>query len=402
MTQSFIEQEQQLTREVEAIGRVEPIRRLLEVACRLSKTGFACVARVTAERWIAGAVFDEIQLGLEAGGEIPIDATLCDGVRRNNKLVVIDDVSEDTTFCDHPTLVQMGIQCYISVPVVLPDGTFFGTLCALDRFPNRLSSPEVVGMFGLFAELIAQHLDSQVRLEESELALFTERESSVLREEFIAVLGHDLRNPLSAIHVSAVELTEEEYGEEVNEIGEVIRECAGRMNSMIADVLDLARGRLGGGVGIVPREHHDLSKAIEQVIDEIAVAHPDREVIRDVRLDVPVRADLSRLSQLISNLLANAIHHGAKDQPVRLRACVSDGSLLIEVVNRGATIPDEVAQQLFQPFRRAAVSAHQDGLGLGLYIASEIAKAHGGTLRMTQRDGEIRFVFRMPLECGAG
>ncbi|MFG0312683.1 MAG: sensor histidine kinase, partial [Phycisphaerales bacterium] len=167
--------------------------------------------------------------------------------------------------------------------------------------------------------------------------------------------------------------------------------------SMIAVVLDLARGRRGGGVGIAATERHDLSMAIEQVIDEIAVAHPDREIIRDVRLDVPVRADLSRLSQLISNLLANAIHHGAKDQPVRLRACVSDGSLLIEVVNRGAVIPDEIAHQLFQPFRRASVSANQDGLGLGLYIASEIAKAHGGTLRMTQEDGEIRFVFRMAM-----
>jgi len=402
MMQSMTQQELRLTREVEAIGRVEPIQRLLEVACRLSKTGFACVARVTPERWIAGAVFDEIQLGVEAGGEIPIDATLCDGVRRNNKLVVLDDVSKDSTFCDHPTLVQMGIQCYISVPVVLPNGAFFGTLCALDRFPNRLSSPEVVGMFGLFAELIAQHLDSQVRLEQSEQALLTERESSVLREEFIAVLGHDLRNPLSAIHVSAVELTEEEYGEEVNEIGEVIRDCAGRMNSMIADVLDLARGRLGGGVGISATEHDDLSGAIEHVIDELEVAHPDREIQRDICLGMPVRADLSRLSQLISNLIANAIHHGAKDKPVRVRACVSDGSLLIEVANHGEKIPAEVARQLFQPFRRAAVNAHQDGLGLGLYIASEIAKAHGGTLRMKQRDGEIRFEFRMPVDGNEG
>lgn len=397
MTQSLSRQERQLTQEVEAIGRVEPIQRLLEVACRLSKTGFACVARVTPERWIAGAVFDEIQLGLEAGGEIPIDATLCDGVRRNNKLVVLDDVSKDSTFCDHPTLVEMGIQCYISVPVVLPNGAFFGTLCALDRYPNRLSSPEVVGMFGLFAELIAQHLDSQVRLEQSEQELLTERESAVLREEFIAVLGHDLRNPLSAIQVSAMELMDDEHGTEVNEIGEVICECTGRMNSMIADVLDLARGRLGGGVGIAA-EDHDLAAAIGHLIDEIGVAHPDREIRRDVQLDTPVRVDLSRLNQLISNLLANAIHHGAEDSPVCVRACVADGSLLIEVSNRGEEIPEEIAQQLFQPFRRAAVNSNRDGLGLGLYIASEIAKAHGGSLRMEQHDGEIRFVFRMPVD----
>ena len=402
MTNQLSLDEPQLMRELEAIARVEPIKQLLEVVCRVTRTGFACVARVTAERWIAGAVLDEIELGVAPGGEIQIDATLCDGVRRNNKLVVIDDVSQDTTFCDHPTLVQMGIQCYISVPIVLPDGTFFGTLCALDRAPNRLSSPEVLGMFTLFADLIAQHLDSHLQLERSQLALFSERETADLREEFIAVLGHDLRNPLAAIQMSAVELSEPEYGAEVNEIGGVIRECTERMNALIADVLDFARGRLGGGIGITAVEHEDLASSLMHVIDEIEIAHPDRDIRGDIRLDAPVRVDVARLSQLISNLAGNAITHGDPGGGVWTRVYTEEGQFVVEVANRGDPIPDEVAAQLFLPFRRNTLAEDQDGLGLGLYIASEIARGHGGTLELEQGGGEIRFVFRMPMDSADG
>ena len=400
MSKSMTHEEQLLARDVGDIGKIQAIERILEVACRATKTGFAVVARVTPTRWIAGAVRDEIELGLVPGSEIAIKATLCDGVRRTSTLVAIDDLAKDEVFCGHPTLVGMGIQSYISVPIVLSNGEFFGTLCALDRSPKHLNSPEIIGMFTLFAELIAQHLDSMGRLERSEEALFSERATSVLREEFIAVLGHDLRNPLAAILVSSAELEEPQYGQDANEIGSMIRDCAGRMNLMIADVLDLAQGRLGGGLEVSPVETRDLAQSFTQVIEELQVANPQRTIQQDIHLPPRLRVDGPRLLQLVSNLVANAITHGDHQSPVWVRARTHTGQFWVEVVNRGDPIPDEVAAQLFQPFRRAAARRGQEGLGLGLYIASEIANGHGGTLEMAQSDGEIRFVFRMPIRSG--
>lgn len=397
MTETPNEQERLLAEDVASIGRIGAIEKILDVACRVTHASFATVARVTPNRWIAGAVRDEMGLGLTQGSEIPIHATLCDDVLRNNALVVIDQVSKNIDYCKHPTLVDMKIESYISVPIVLPDGEFFGTLCAMDRSPNRLASPEIVGMFTLFADLIAQHLDTQIRLARSEKALLSERETAELREEFIAVLGHDLRNPLAAIRVMASELDDPHHNTEAQEIGSMILDCTQRMNSMIADVLDLARGRLGDGLGFSLVRTDDLEHVLMHVVEEIKVAHKDRIIHQDISLTVPLYVDTTRMCQLISNLIANAITHGERDSPVWIRVNDVDEVFTVEVDNQGLPIADDVASRLFQPFQRSVMQKKCDGLGLGLYIASEIARGHGGTLEFTQSNGMISFIFNMPI-----
>jgi signal transduction histidine kinase len=155
--------------DVAAVQAIAVIPRLLDVVCRTTGLGFAAVARVTGQRWIACAVRDEIALGLEPGGELPLETTICNEIRQHGQLVVIDDVATDNTFCSHPTARLYDFRSYISVPIRLRDGQFFGTLCALDREPARLSTPETIGMFSLFAELIAFHLEAQQRVDELEL-----------------------------------------------------------------------------------------------------------------------------------------------------------------------------------------------------------------------------------------
>ena len=161
--------------------------------------GFAAVARVTPERWGCLAVNDEIAFGLQPGGELKVETTICHEVRQARDAVVIDHVAEDEVFCKHHTPATYGFQSYISMPIFLKDGRFFGTLCAIDPRPHRLKNPETIGMFKLFAELIVFHLDASERLAWSEASLLGERKTSELREQFIAVLGHDLRNPLASI-----------------------------------------------------------------------------------------------------------------------------------------------------------------------------------------------------------
>lgn len=156
------------TSDVAAIQGIAVIPRLLEVVCRSTGLSFAAVARVTEQRWVACAVRDELALGLEPGSELKLETTLCNEIRQHGQVVVIDDVVLDQTFSCHPTPQLYNFRSYISVPIRLRDGRLFGTLCALDRGPAQLSTPQTVGMFTLFAELIAFHLEAQSRVDELE------------------------------------------------------------------------------------------------------------------------------------------------------------------------------------------------------------------------------------------
>ena len=123
------------------IGRIDAIPTMLDVVCRITGMGFAAVARVTDDRWIACSVRDDIEFGLRPGGELKLETTICDQIRCSHQPVIIDHVAEDAAYRDHPTPAMYGFQSYISLPIVLSDGSFFGTLCAIDPRPARLNRP---------------------------------------------------------------------------------------------------------------------------------------------------------------------------------------------------------------------------------------------------------------------
>jgi GAF domain-containing protein len=185
--------------DIAAVANIKAVPTILEVVCRTTGMGFAAVARVTEDRWIACGVRDDIAFGLQPGGELKVETTICHEIRQSREPVIIDHVADDAAYCGHSTPAMYGFQSYISMPIILPDGSFFGTLCAIDPRPARVNTPAIVGMFKLFAELIAYHLSAQAQLASSEANLLNERKTAELREQFIAVLGHDLRNPLAAI-----------------------------------------------------------------------------------------------------------------------------------------------------------------------------------------------------------
>ena len=382
--------------DLEAVARIDAVPRILEVACHTTGLRFAAVARVTDKRWIACAVRDEIGFGLKPGGELDVKTTICDEIRASGQLVVIDHVAEDDDFCGHPTPQKYGFQSYISVPIRLPDGSFFGTLCALDPKPARLNTPETVGMFKLFADLIGFHLDAQERLTRTESALLNERQHAELRDQFIGVLGHDLRNPLAAIQTGAKLLLTVPIGEKSARVATVIQNSAARMAGLIDNVLDFARGRLGGGLPFTPALEDRLEAALEQVVAELRTAWPDRVIQIELALGQPVFCDRARVAQLFSNLLANALTHGDAAGPVMVRARSDGSGFELSVANKGEPIPAGTIERLFQPFSRASDRPDQQGLGLGLYIASEIARAHGGSLDVKSTPEETRFTFRIP------
>ncbi|MRG55901.1 GAF domain-containing protein [Phyllobacterium sp. SYP-B3895] len=384
--------------DIDAIARIDAVPTILDVVCRTTGMGFAAVARVTEDRWIACQVLDNIAFGLKPGGELEVKTTICDEIRGSGQAVVIDEVSQDLVYSTHHTPQIYGFQSYISMPITLPDGTFFGTLCAIDPAPARLKNPQVVGMFKLFADLIAFHLDANDRLAKTEAALVDERTISEFREQFVAVLGHDLRNPVASIDSGTRLLLRTPLDEKAEAIVKLIRGSVVRMSGLIDNVMDLARARLGSGVLVEIKRNAELKPTLTQVVDELGSVRPDRVIETNFEFDDPIRSDPLRVGQLLSNLLGNALAHGSEDGAIRVDARTTDDAFELSVTNRGDPIPAESVDQLFLPFFRHGAKTGQQGLGLGLYIASEIAKLHGGVIEVDSNDRKTRFTFRMPLE----
>jgi GAF domain-containing protein len=128
--------------DVERVSRIPSVPTILEVVSRTTGMRFAAVARVTEDRWVACSVLDTIDFGLTPGGELKVETTICHEIRQRRDHVVIDHVSEDGIWCNHATPALYGFQSYISVPIILGDGSFFGTLCAIDLRPDRLKNAE--------------------------------------------------------------------------------------------------------------------------------------------------------------------------------------------------------------------------------------------------------------------
>ncbi len=180
--------------DIAAISAIDIVASLLEVVCKTTGMGFAAIARVTEDRWVACAVRDEIEFGLMPGGELKVETTLCHEIRQHRKPIVIDHVDEDELYAHHHTPKTYGLQSYISLPIITKKGDFFGTLCAIDSKPAHINRVEIINMFGLFADLIAFHLHAQDELARKEQQLIEATQTAELRDKFIAILGHDLRN----------------------------------------------------------------------------------------------------------------------------------------------------------------------------------------------------------------
>lgn len=214
------------------------------------------------------------------------------------------------------------------------------------------------------------------------------------RDRFIGILGHDLRNPLAAIvaGIDALGDLSEPYTRTLVRLAR----SAHRIEVIIQDLLDFARGRLGGGIPVTPRAA-DMRQICTEVVEEIKQAHPARTVEFQGISDLRGEWDPDRIEQVVSNLLGNAIVHGS--DPIVVTSHARADEVVTTVHNQGPPIPEGVLPTLFEPFTgaRHEVRHGGEGLGLGLYIAHEIVNAHGGTL--TVSSGEVEgttFTFALP------
>jgi len=151
-----------ITADIAAVQRVEGVRDILREVCALTGMHFSAVARVTADRWVACLVEDHINFGLGVGGELALQSTICDEIRASGEGVFIDHVAEEPMWRVHPTPVLYGFQSYISMPIIRADGSFFGTLCAIDPEPRVTSLVAIVPLIQVLAQRIADALDAEL------------------------------------------------------------------------------------------------------------------------------------------------------------------------------------------------------------------------------------------------
>jgi signal transduction histidine kinase len=221
------------------------------------------------------------------------------------------------------------------------------------------------------------------------------------REMFLAVLGHDLRTPLSAI-VSAAGFLEDtiEGDDRQLRMATMIRSSSERMTRLVGDLLDFTLSRLGRGIPLdrAPVDVGDLARA---TIEEIGAMHPDRELRFESEGDLQGEWDADRIRQVLGNVIGNAVQHGGADNPIVVRAAGDGDAVTLEISNSGPPMPSEARQHIFDPFKRLApddtAGSDRRSMGLGLYIAQQIMSAHGGSIEVaSSASSGTRFTLRLP------
>jgi signal transduction histidine kinase len=214
------------------------------------------------------------------------------------------------------------------------------------------------------------------------------------RERMMGILGHDLRNPVSAVLGITNLMLDGELTDKMRKQLGFIAQATRRMNEMIGTLLDFTRLRFQGSLPIVPARV-GLDELAHDVVEELRAAHRGRDIQLETAGNLRGHWDPGRMAQLFTNLTTNALTHGAKGSPVWVTVLEDADDVLLRVRNRSAKSLPANTEQLFEPFRQGE-DAPTRGLGLGLFIVREIARAHGGNVRVCSEDNVVTFTARLP------
>ncbi|RFM26927.1 GAF domain-containing sensor histidine kinase [Deminuibacter soli] len=400
--------EAQLAADIEAVQHLSIVPTMLEVICLTTGMGFAAVARVTQQRWIACCVRDEISFGLKPGGELQLQTTICNEIRDSGKAVIIDHVSESDLYRYHHTPAMYGFQSYISFPLFLKNGAFFGTLCAIDPRPAQLNNPKIIGLFTLFAELLMLHLHSTDILERSQHALFeTNRQLTHYRDEnrqYQHISNHSLQEPLRKIRMFSdllVNATEETDVSKARNIASKINSFAGDLSRKIHALTTFSE---------LDEQHFsfepvDLNLVIREVRNRLAVQLNEKQAALQADVLPEVKAVPAQMVQLFYHLVRNAVQCSRSNvKPLvhiyarPLNTEQQDDALLpgtdlsryceIVVADNGTGIEQAQLGKIFDIFVRFSNDSNTDGSGSGLAYCRKIVRNHGGSINVTSNPGE--------------
>jgi signal transduction histidine kinase len=409
--------EQQLQADVQLIQNIAMVPTLLDVVCRTTHLGFAAIARVNEQRWITCSVHDEIHFGLKPGDELKVETTICHEIRQSHQPVIIDDVRQDETYCHHHTPAMYGFRSYISVPIFRKDGSFFGTLCAIDPKPSIVNTPEIIGMFNLFADLISYQMQAIEQLEEGKLNLLKEQQERAFileqknaelhltnaeLESFAYVASHDLQEPLRKIKTFSNNLLEKEYSV-LSENGKIyfnrLLASVSRMQHLIEDLL--AYTKINSG----ERTFEEIN--LTDVVHEIKKDYADDPVKQFVIIKTgelcKAKAIYFQMQQLFRNLINNSVKFSRPgiDPEINITAIIEKGSMdvndkmlpgkdycHIKVSDNGIGFDQQYDEKIFKIFQRLHGKHEYEGTGIGLSIVKKIIDNHKGFITATGKVNE--------------
>ncbi|GGB95088.1 GAF domain-containing sensor histidine kinase [Dyadobacter sediminis] len=401
--------------DIERIRQITIVPKMLEVICSSTGMGFAAIARVTEKKWVACSVRDEISFGLEAGGELILSTTICNEIRDSQELVVIEDVSNDEIFCNHPTPKLYGFQSYISVPIMLKNGAFFGTLCAIDPKPARINNTKTIEMFNMFAELISFHLQSLQLLEDSASAVQNLNrqltDSIDENRQYKYISNHNLQEPLRKIRLFSSMLVSEssKQNDKIVDLALRLDSSAQRFSMMIKDLSDYSALSNPGDF-----ESVDLDKIIADVCAQLSPEITCRNaVIHSNGLPV-INAIPLQMEQLFYHLISNALKFSKEHvAPVieitskELKKYQEHEFNLLEntilqheicIKDNGVGIENSQLKKIFDIFSQMQNHKLSSGEGIGLAYCKKIVRNHAG---MIQAHSEINkgttFLITLPV-----
>lgn len=415
--------EDHFKQDITNIKNIAIVPTLLNVICQTTGMGFAAIARVTEDRWITCSVQDNVLFGLKAGDELKIKTTICDEIRQNPKPVIIDNVSEDKEYHDHHTPAMYNLQSYISVPIIRQDGSFFGTLCAIDPKPNNLKEFKVREMFNLFAELISFHLTAieqdvanktilkekthlleKTKIEKNQVEkLNSDIEKKLIQknislekmnselEAFNYISSHDLQEPLRKIQLFT-DTIEREEAANLSERGKAafhkIKTSAFRMQNLINDLLIYSKTKFDDR----KFELKDLNTIARDVIEDLTNEFENKNVTFDIQELGKLSVIEFQFRQLLYNLINNSLKFASAERNliITVSAQITKGELeklsplskyhKITISDNGIGFDQSYSEKIFGLFQ-ALHTKPLKSTGIGLTIVKRIVENHNGFIK---------------------
>ncbi|TKT88812.1 GAF domain-containing sensor histidine kinase [Dyadobacter frigoris] len=404
-----------LSRDIENVKQIPIVSTMLEVVCRTTGMGFAAIARVTQDKWIACSVRDEILFGLEPGGELPIETTICNEIRDSRKAVIIDDVGTDLTYANHHTPQIYGFKSYISVPIFLRNGEFFGTLCAIDPKPADLNNAKTIGMFKLFTDLISFHLHSIDVLEKSNAAVLDMNrqltESMDENRQYQHISSHNLQEPLRKIRMFSsmlIDAAEIKDTEKAKNLALKINASAQKFSMMIKDLSDFSE------LNDTSFESIDLSSIINDVCSQLNPEMEAKSAVVSVSEIPLIQAVPFQMEQLFYHLIHNGIKFSKKDDTpvINIQAKMLSREEVVKIIptakgiefveismeDNGIGIEKSQLENIFDMFSQLPYDKTPKGRGIGLSYCRKIIRNHNGIITSQSEPGKgTRFHIVLPV-----
>ncbi len=386
----------EILRDIDAVGRIDCVPTILEVVARTTGLRFAAIARVTDTHWTACAVHDTIEFGLQPGGELALDTTICNEIRQHRQPIAFGHASAHPQFSTHHTPRLYGLESYISVPIFRASGEFFGTLCAIDPLPSTVDNPETLTTLQLFAQLIGMQLESDEKFALSQAALHTALDVATIREAFIRDVSDDFKAPIQSVLMETYLIkTATDIDDGTRASVAQIEADIWRMSSLLDNIVDFAHDKLVTGVPMAVTPPATLSAELKRVLSQVATTYPQRALATAVHVDHAVECDAARIGQLLANLAINVLRHDDAVQTVSVRITTDSGDFRLQVRADGLDMPPDLfgtAAGVPRVQRGAERRSRWD-----FFIADEIARAHGGRLEAGHSNGAGELLFVMPL-----